>query len=89
MYLAQNYYVVSKVIRANCNYMIILKLSGNRELKVILSEFGLGVDKDTLLAIYKEATKEKFQPLIVDLESGDDDKKFRSGFLTYLDPADF
>lgn len=89
MYLAQNYYVVPKVIRANCNYMVILKLSGNRELKMILSEFGLGVDKDTLLAIYKEATREKFQPLIVDLESGEDDKKFRSGFLTYLDPADF
>jgi Ni2+-binding GTPase involved in maturation of urease and hydrogenase len=89
MYLCQNFYVCPKVIRANCNYMIILKLSGNRELKMILSEFGLGVDKETLLAIYKEATREKFQPLIVDLESGDDDKKFRSGFLRYLDPADF
>jgi len=89
MYLCQNFYVCPKVIRANCNYMIILKLSGNRELKMILSEFGLGVDKETLLAIYKEATREKFQPLIVDLESGADDKKFRSGFLRYLDPADF
>tara|TARA_R110002126_G_C10305895_1_gene487545 strand:- start:3 stop:689 length:687 start_codon:yes stop_codon:yes gene_type:complete len=88
-YLAQNYYVIPKVIRGNCSYLVMLKLSGDRELKMILRENGLGIDKDQLLAIYKYATSEKFSPLIVDIESTDDDKKFRKGFIEFLNPHEF
>ena len=38
--------------------MVLLKLSGNREVNMILSEFGLGVTKEELIDIY--ATKERF-----------------------------
>ena len=34
-YLAQNYFVIPKVIRNNCNYLVHLKLSGDRELNII------------------------------------------------------
>ena len=49
--------------------MVILKLSGQREVNIILSEFGLGVTKEQLLKIYDYATKEKFSPLVIDLEA--------------------
>jgi hypothetical protein len=88
-YLAQNYYVIPKVIRANCTYLVMLKLSGDRELNMILKENGLGVDKQQLLNLYKYATDTKFSPLIVDIESTDDNKKFRKGFLEYIDPNNF
>lgn len=65
--------------------MVLLKLSGQREVNMIMSEFGLGVSKDQLLALYKEATAEKFQPLLIDLEE-DPEKRFRKGLLDILTP---
>ena len=63
--------------------MVLLKLSGNREVNVILSEFGLGVTKEQLLNLYKYATQEKFSPLLIDLEN-DPDKRFRKGLTEIL-----
>ena len=34
-YLAQSYFVIPKVVRNNCNYLVLLKLSGDRELSMI------------------------------------------------------
>jgi hypothetical protein len=83
IFLSQSYFKIPKIIRNNCSYMVLLKLSGNREVNIILSEFGLGVTKDQLLAMYEYATKEKFSPLIIDMES-DKDSRFRKGFLEIL-----
>jgi hypothetical protein len=68
--------------------MVILKLSGNREVNMILSEFGLGVSREQLLGMYEFATKEKFSPLLIDLEE-EPYKRFRKGFSEILDPASF
>lgn len=83
IYLSQSYYRIPKMIRNNCNYFVLLKLSGNREVNMILSEFGLGVSKEQLLAIYKEATAEKFQPLVIDMDE-EPSQRFRSGLLKIL-----
>lgn len=84
IFLSQSFYRIPKIIRSNCSYMIILKLSGAREVNLILSEFGLGVDKEQLLKIYQYATAEKFSPLLVDLES-DPSERFRKGLLDVID----
>jgi len=68
--------------------MVILKLGGNREVNMILSTFGLGVTKEQLTNIYQYATKEKFSPLLIDMESPPENR-FRKGFLEILDPEDF
>jgi hypothetical protein len=83
IFISQSYFKIPKIIRNNCNYMVILKLSGNREVNVILSEFGLGVTKDQLLHIYNYATAEKMSPLLIDL-SAEPDKRFRKGFLEII-----
>jgi hypothetical protein len=88
IYLSQSYFRIPKVIRNNCSYMVILKLSGNREVNLILSEFGLGVSREQLLGMYEMATKEKFSPLLIDLEE-DPYKRFRKGFSQILDPQQF
>jgi len=88
IYLSQSYYRIPKVIRNNCSYMVILKLSGNREVNMILSEFGLGVSREQLLGMYEFATNEKFSPLLIDLEE-EPVKRFRKGFSQILDPAGF
>ena len=88
IYLSQSYFRIPKIIRNNCSYMVILKLSGNREVNLILSEFGLGVSREQLIAMYEYATQEKFSPLLIDLEE-DPFKRFRKGFSVVLDPAEF
>ncbi len=82
-YLSQSYFGIPKIIRQNCTYLVLLKLSGARELNLILSEGGLGIDKNELLRIYKEATAEKFSPLIIDYEA-EPDKRYRKGFDEFI-----
>lgn len=83
IFISQSFYKIPKNIRGNCSYMVILKLSGNREVKLILSEFGLGVSKEELLQLYEYATKEKFSPLLIDMEAPPEER-FRKGFQEIL-----
>jgi hypothetical protein len=61
-----------------------LKLSGQREVNLILSEFGLGITKEELVALYEFATQEKFSPLLIDMEESSD-KRFRKGLVDIID----
>jgi hypothetical protein len=83
IFISQSYFKIPKVIRNNCSYMVLLKLSGQREVNLILSEFGLGITKDELMAFYSYATREKFSPLIIDMEADPADR-FRKGFSEVL-----
>jgi DNA integrity scanning protein DisA with diadenylate cyclase activity len=70
--------------------MVILKLgSGQREVKMIVSELGGQMEKEQLLAMYEYATDTKFVPLIVNMEESDRYKRFRRGFIQVLNPDDF
>tara|TARA_R110000772_G_scaffold171670_1_gene283577 strand:+ start:155 stop:880 length:726 start_codon:yes stop_codon:yes gene_type:complete len=84
IFIAQSYFKIPKMIRNNCNYMVLLKLSGQREVNVILSEFGLGVSKDELLKIYDYATDTKFSPLVIDM-TAPPKERFRKGLLEIID----
>lgn len=88
-YLSQSYFLIPKIIRSNCNYLVLLKLSGDRELNLILKESGLGLNKECLLSLYEYATRDKFYPLIIDIESTDKNRKYRRGFGEYMNPSDF
>lgn len=89
IYLAQNFFQVPKVIRLNCMYFVILKLSCDRDMRLILKEMSLGLTAEQLLKLYAFATDTKFVPLLVDMEETDPQKKFRKGLLQYLNPADY
>ena len=84
-YLSQSFFKIPKVIRTNCNYFVILKLSGKRDLNLILSEFELDVSKQELINMYEYATKEKFNVLLIDVEAPKE-KRFRKNFLEYIQP---
>ena len=88
IFISQSYFKIPKIIRNNCSYMVLLKLSGQREVNVILSEFSLGVSKDQLLNMYKFATNLKFSPLVIDL-SASPEERFRKGFLEILNPDNY
>ena len=90
IFISQSYYHIPTMIRKNSTYIAILKLgSGAREIKMIMSEFGMGLEKEQLLKMYEYSTDTKFVPFIVDMESSDKSHKYRKGFLEYLDPREF
>lgn len=86
IYISQSYFRIPKIIRQNLNYLVLLKLSGERELKLILSEGGLGLDKNQLLAMYNYAVRDKFDVLLIDYEAPVE-KRYRRNFLEYLSVA--
>jgi hypothetical protein len=88
IFLSQSYFKIPKIIRNNCSYHVILKLSGNREVNIIMSEFGLGVTKDQLMKMYEHSTNEKLNVMIIDMEA-DKQKRFRKNFDEFLDPEKF
>jgi hypothetical protein len=90
IFISQSYYHIPTMIRKNCSYMVILKLgSGKREIKMIMSEFGMGLEQEQIMNMYEYATDTKFVPLLVDMNTADKYKKFRKGFLEILNPDEF
>ena len=83
VFISQSFFKIPKIIRCNCSLIIILKMAGQRDANLILSEFGLGVTKQQLLDLYEYATAEKFSALVVDLEA-DKAHRFRRNFDEYL-----
>ena len=83
IFISQSFFKIPKIIRNNCSYMVLLKLSGNREVNLILSEFGLGITKDQLLELYQYATNQKFSPLLIDMEESPENR-FRKGLTEII-----
>ena len=82
MFLSQSYYGTPKIIRQNVNYCVILKLGGSRDINSIMRECSIGIDKQELLFMYKEATKNKFDCLIINLDKNGNER-YRYNFLNY------
>lgn len=85
MYLTQSYYRSPKVIRLNCNYVIVKKVANLRDIKMMLSEYNLGIDKEAMLEAYDKCTsaKSKFMMIRLDLPT-DDPMKFTCNFFDPL-----
>ena len=83
IFISQSFYKIPKFCRSNCSLIICLKLSGQRDANLILSEFNLGVTKEKLLEIYEYCTREKFDAMIVDLET-DKAHRFRRNFTDFV-----
>lgn len=88
MYLTQSYFKVPKTIRINCTYIILKKLASTRDLNLILSDYNLGVSKETLLELYKYCTREPTNFMLLDLDAVPE-KRFRHNLLSILDIETF
>jgi hypothetical protein len=87
-FLSQSFYDVPKIIRLNCNYIFIRAIGNNRDLSHIIKTYSLNnLDKETLTKIYKYATDEMPNFLMIDLDNPS--FMFRRNFLEILNPKDF
>ena len=50
---------------------------------MILNECSLGIEKEQLLKFYKDATKEKFNALVINLDTGNMNEKFSYNFNNF------
>jgi hypothetical protein len=82
MFLSQSYFNTPKVIRQNINYCVVLKLGGTRDVNAILRECSIGLTKEELLYMYQQATKQKFDVFIINLDKNDNER-YRHNFLNY------
>ena len=89
IYISQNFYRTSKIIRSNLSYLVLLKIGGQRDLSMILSEVCTGVNKETLKRMYEFCTSEKFNCLLIDLEKGNPNERYRHNLLQILNPTAF
>ena len=83
-YLSQSYYGIQKMIRIQCNYIILKKLNSTKDLNMIMKDFSLGLEKDYLLELYKFCTDDMGSFLLVDVDVPPE-QRFRKGFLNVLD----
>jgi hypothetical protein len=82
-YLTQSYFQTDRTIRLQCNYIMLKKLTSTRDLKTILSDFNLGLDKDYLVELYKVATADKLDFLMIDIDA-EPSHRFRKNFLEVI-----
>jgi len=87
-YLSQSFFRIPKIIRLQTNYLILLKLGSKRDLSLILADYGLGVDKKELMAIYKDATQIPFDFLKVATDERQDSKRFSKNWTQFYDIGD-
>ena len=61
IFISQSYFKIPILYRKNCTYPLLLKLSGIKDIKLVLADHVImGVEPEKLLAIYKESVREKF-----------------------------
>lgn len=84
IYISQSYYRVPRIIRQNLNYLVIKQLSSLKDLYRIMSEYSLGVEKPQLADMYKSATANKQDFLLIDMDT-DPANRFRKNFNEIFD----
>ena len=82
MFLSQSYYGTPKIISQNINYLVVLKLGGTRDINSILRECSVELTKVQLLEMYQDATRNKFDCFIINLDKSSNER-YRRNFTDY------
>ncbi len=80
IYLTQDYHRTPKTIRLNCNYFAIFEINSNREYRNICDAHANKVSYDVFKQAYLDATKKKFDFLLVDCCTSDMSLHLRKNF---------
>lgn len=88
VFISQSYFRVPKTIRLNVSYLAILRVGSKRDLTMILSEVGIGVTKEQLIAMYDFATSEPMNVFLIHVEKQASQKYYKN-FTGLLSPEMF
>ena len=82
IYISQDFHKIPTIIRRQFNFLILLKLSSNRDLNTVLRDFSY--DKG-VRDMYKEATRERFNFFKIDIGNPNDNKRFSHNWTDYFE----
>ncbi len=68
IFITQSFFGTPKIIRQNVNYVWIGRGMLRRDLRLILSEYALGISVDELESLYSELTREPMNFMLIDLD---------------------
>ena len=86
-FLTQSFFKTPKLLRQQMNYLILLKMSSQKDINLILSEFA-GKDPEEIRAIYKDATKDKLNFLKINTSNADIKTKFSKNWTDFYEVSD-
>jgi hypothetical protein len=86
IFISQSFYDTSKFIRKQIHYLILLSISGKRDIDSILRTYNMGdIEPEQLMYIFKDATKEPMAFLKIAVNERNLNKKFSKNFLDYYE----
>jgi hypothetical protein len=85
IFISQSYFKIPKIMRSQMSYLVLLKVSSGKDLRLIMSDFALGNSLDDLQHIYKDATKIPMDFLKIDVGSGNPNKKFSKNWKDFYE----
>jgi hypothetical protein len=88
IYLSQSFYRIPKTIRVQANYIFLKRLTTNRDLRMVLSEYGLTSIKDQVERIYRDITKESKIPFLLISTDNPPEERFRKNFDCFIQVED-
>jgi hypothetical protein len=83
IYITQSYFDTPGFLRKQLHYLFLLKVGGIKDLRLIMSNYRLGVTLDELEKIFKDAVNEPMNFLKIDVRTSENNKKFSKNFLGF------
>ena len=80
IFISQSYFSIPKNIRLNCDYFVITKMGNKKELIEIAKDHTTDINNDKFKEIYREATKDPYSVLVIDLKTQDPKMKYKKNF---------
>jgi hypothetical protein len=83
VYISQSYFKIPKTTRLQFSHLMLLKLSSMRDLNMVMADYNLGLSKDEVKAIYKDATKTAGDFLKIDVNTADNNKRYSRNWTDF------
>ena len=77
IYLSQSYFATPKIVRLQCNYQMFFAIKDDREVRNIFQTNSMGLNKDTFLKVFRDATSEPYSFLMLDLHTDEENLRIR------------
>jgi len=85
VYLGQRWSSIPRVIRLNVNYISLFAVPNKKELQILYSECGMGLDKEGFISKFKKATKIKYDFFFIDCDAKHKALQYRCCFNKLFD----
>ena len=83
VYISQSYFKIPKTTRLQFSIIMLLKLSSMRDLNMVMADYNLGLTKDEVKSIYKDATQRSGDFLKIDPNTPDNNKRYSRNWTDF------